>query len=163
MASITKNKETPKTKDLEIAISKYCLIELKHEIVVPRCSAVGFEADILSINKTAFLHEFELKISRQDFLKDKSKTKWQFYESNSKYSPNYFWYVCPKDMIDANEIKDYQGLIYYEKSGVYEIKKPKRISSKKCNKRIYRSMIRSLSYKLLNESIKLDSIQKGFE
>lgn len=145
-----------KTKDLEIAITQYCLIICNHEIVVPRCSSVGFEADILSVTKTAFIHEFEIKVSRQDFKVDKNKNKWQFYEKVGTYCPNYFWYTCPVDLIKPDEIKDYQGLIYVnEDRSVNIIKQAKRIQSKKCNKKVYRRMVRSLSYKLLNESINL--------
>jgi hypothetical protein len=149
-----------KTEDIEIAVINYCLKEVNHEIVVPRCTAVGFEADILSVTKTAFLHEFEIKISKSDFNNDKHKNKWQWYEGVNKYCPNYFWYVCPEDLIKLDEIKDYQGLAYVVKGKLEIIKSPKRIMSKKCNMRIYRSMIRSLTHKLLNEINKKRTYQK---
>jgi hypothetical protein len=147
-------------KDLEIAITQYCLQEVHHDLVVPRCESLGFEADILSVTKTAFLHEFEIKMSRGDFVIDKHKKKWQFYEKIGSHCPNYFWYVCPEDLIKVEELKDYQGLIYCKNNKLTPIKYPTRIGKQKCNKKVWIKMIRSLSYKLLNESIKLRSEKK---
>jgi hypothetical protein len=144
-----------KTSEIEVIMLEYLLSKLKHNIAVPRCEAVGFEADVLSVTSTAFLHEFEIKISKQDFLKENKKKKWIWYEEKQKHCPNYFWYVCEKDLISPEEVKDFAGLIYIDKGKVNIIKSPARLHSAKCNVKLYRKIIRSLSFKLLNESKKL--------
>jgi hypothetical protein len=150
------------TQEIEILLLNYTLKELNHNIAVPRCEALGFEADILSVTKTAFLHEFEIKISRSDFLKESTKKKWKYYENN-KYCPNYFWYVCEEALIKPDEIKDFAGLIYVTKNKIKVVKNPKRLHSGKCNMKTYRKVIRSLSFKLLNESEKLFKLKENLK
>jgi hypothetical protein len=50
---------------------------------------------------------FEVKISRSDFLRD---NKWHLYADYC----NYLYMVCPKGMIQANELPDIAGLMYYD-------------------------------------------------
>ena len=91
------------------------------------CENVGhllsWECDVLSINKSGYLSEFEVKITRSDFLAEKKKVrKWQLMNARSEWTcPNYFWYVCPVDLISQSEIPDYAGLIHITNSGASEI------------------------------------------
>ena len=39
-----------------------------------------WEIDVLSLNKSNYLTEFEVKISRSDFKADAKKKKWVFYQ-----------------------------------------------------------------------------------
>lgn len=61
---------------------------------------------------------YEVKISRGDFLSDE---KWRGY---LQYC-NRFSFVCPKDMIELEELPDYVGLVYYdtEKGSLYTRRK----------------------------------------
>ena len=84
------------------------------------------EADVLSILKSGYITEFEVKISRSDFKADAKKHKWKHYELRIKNSiPNYFYYVCPENLIDKSEIQSYAGLIYVSMEGLKIIKKAK--------------------------------------
>jgi len=89
------------------------------------------ELDVISVNKSGYVVEFEVKISRPDFKADAKKKKWQWYHDKlygaKSYCPNYFIYVCPEGLIKENEIKDYQGLIYVKDGEITIIKKPKLI------------------------------------
>lgn len=84
------------------------------------------EADVLSMLKSGYIVEFEVKISRSDFRADAKKTKWKFYDLRmERHIPNYFYYVCPKDLIDKSEIQDYAGLIYIDQDNIQIIKRAK--------------------------------------
>jgi hypothetical protein len=65
--------------------------------------------------------EFEIKISRGDFLNDAKKSKHQ-----QGGGANYFYYVCPKDMIKKEEVDKRYGLIYVWDTGYIEIVKTPR-------------------------------------
>lgn len=91
----------------------------------------NFEADLLSVSSTGYYYEFEVKISRSDFLRDKTKgshfseLKHEIYATGLDVRrPNYFSYVCPADLISVAEIPPYAGLYYERNGGLEEVRKP---------------------------------------
>lgn len=47
----------------------------RYDVMVPRCmTQIDSEADLLGIRKSGFCDEFEIKLSKTDFLKDRKKT-----------------------------------------------------------------------------------------
>lgn len=83
----------------------------------------NFEHDVLSINWSWYLTEFEVKISKSDFKADFSKRKTPYYQKrNPRFTPNYFYYVCPKDLIKLEDIPDYAWLIYIDSDNFWNIK-----------------------------------------
>lgn len=117
-----------KTKDIQIEIGKMQVLKFHS----PVCENVkylinDFELDVISVSKSGMLYEFEVKISRSDFLADKKKKKEQFYIHYPDRRPNYFSYACPIDLIKQNEIGSNTGLYYVDENGVTEIQAPKRI------------------------------------
>lgn len=83
-----------------------------------------WEIDVLSLNKSDYLTEFEVKVSRSDFKADSKKRKWQFYEKKIETMiSNYFYYACPNGLITENEIPVFAGLIYVANDGIELIKK----------------------------------------
>lgn len=93
-----------------------------------------FEADVLSVSSAGLYWEFEVKISRADFLADKKKglhwgiAKQKLYEAAAAATtPNYFAYVCPPGLIQAAELPDYAGLYYGSGDQLTEIKRPIRL------------------------------------
>lgn len=126
------------TKTLQKAIGKMQVLKYHN----PVCENIGalllyIEMDVMSISKAGLIYEFEVKISEADFKADAKKRKWKYYlkEGYEKFTPNYFSYVCPKDMISISEIPDYAGLYYYDDGDLIECRKPKRIHKEKCDKK----------------------------
>jgi hypothetical protein len=122
------------TKEIQKAVGISCLNRL-HSLVIENISLMhchinicSKEVDVLSINKDGAIFEYEVKISRSDYYADLKKFKHDYFRRGSEYSPNYFSYVCPKDLILKSEIPDYAGLYYYENENIIEIKRPKRIT-----------------------------------
>lgn len=116
------------TKQIQLAVGKMQVLKFHS----PVCENVkylinDFELDVMSISKSGMLYEFEVKISRSDFLADKKKRKHEFYKNYPNYQPNYFSYACPKDLITLNEIGSNCGLYYFEDGEITEIRPPKRI------------------------------------
>ena len=108
-----------------------------------------------------FVHEFEIKTSKQDFLNDfnkkskhellehrkrKPKKSWElgyyiscpsekiYIKDKMIYEtmPNYFWYVCEKGVLLLDDIPNYAGLIEIcDKSWIKWTKKAPRLHNKK--------------------------------
>jgi hypothetical protein len=80
-----------------------------------------WESDYLSLTKSGYLYEGEVKISRSDFKADFQKEKKHTllestYNStaNNKQElcPHYFFYAVPEGLIDVSEVPSYAGLVY---------------------------------------------------
>ena len=129
----------------------------------------GFnEADVFGISGAGQMYEFEIKISRSDFLSDfknKQHKHRLFNERNALYTynvwkkgkmtdatydlivlPNRFYYACPDGLINKNELPDYCGLIYIDEGGKYtEIKSSPLLHHHKANEIIYINIATILS------------------
>jgi len=124
------------TKDIQQSI---CKVEIQKGNLVAENFNYFFagELDVVSVNKSGYVSEFEVKISRPDFRADAKKRKWYFYENYqallnpNPYSPNYFTYVCPTGLIQETDIKPYQGLIWFSEGELTIIRKPKLIHKHK--------------------------------
>lgn len=99
------------------ALANWCL-DKGHAPVVPNCGVFGWEADLLSVTDAGFVHEFEVKISVEDFRADAAKRKHKFLgkPSKTKYGivgPVYFWYAVPLAILDKVEpgLPDTAGLL----------------------------------------------------
>ena len=109
----------------------------------------GWEMDVASLSKSNLLTEYEVKISRQDFLNDKRKKSKKFlcYGGGTnvagRVAPNFFYYICPHGLIKEKEIPEWAGLIYYENGKLKWIKSPKKLHKVKADKdRIFSKMLR---------------------
>lgn len=113
-------------------------------VVVPNSYALYgvLESDLLAFNKNGYLHEVEVKVTKEDFKRDFLKVthaKWDkrlgkdnphrdlYPTSENKhelvkggYGPNYFWFATPKDLIPVEDIPEYAGLLYLVKRKNYK-------------------------------------------
>jgi len=111
-------------RQVQEAVYVYCAIK-NHEIIVPNSCVFGWESDVVSVNKTGFIAEFEIKVTRADFKADAKKErasllvnpaqKTWFGKDVTHPRPNYFFYVVPSGLITAEEVPEYAGLIYAER------------------------------------------------
>lgn len=102
------------TKEIQEALCKMLILKGRQAV----CENFGYhvaEMDVAVLSQSGLLHEYEVKISRSDFLADKKKRKFQYYDQRI-YCPNYFYYVCPEGLIQKNEIPKWAGLYYYDGS-----------------------------------------------
>jgi len=98
----------------------------------------SFECDVLTVTKQGYLSEYEIKVSRSDFLKD-AKKEWKHKNLRDGKRTTRFFYVCPDGLIKPDELPDGYGLIYvkerycsYHKKLMYDLTHP--ISSKRFRK-----------------------------
>lgn len=109
------------------------------DLLIPRFTPVEwFECDMWRLTKAGYSEEFEIKLSVSDFKADFAKVcegsfrfdqdskDWVRPEAFKKHeslaerhprSPNRFWFVLAKDIVDKVEVPDYAGLIVADKWG----------------------------------------------
>lgn len=122
------------TKDIQKAVAS-SLVLRGHEAVCENFGHTVFEMDVASLSKSGMLHEFEVKISRSDFLNDKNKrkkyvAKFDMYgkpTGHEERCPNYFFYVCPVGLIKESEIPVFSGLYYYSDGAISLVRNAKKI------------------------------------
>lgn len=123
-----------KTKAITSALMHRSL--LKGHLFFPNIFYKNLECDLLEINKASgFTTEYEVKVSKADYKKDKFKTLKEYNDQDhitivnevpksqvlkKGQRVNYFYYVVPEGLVEVDEIPYYAGLIYacLNKSGL---------------------------------------------
>lgn len=113
--------------DLQDAL--YCHFGGKnHPLTIPNCGAgcVMGEADLISVTKARYVHEVEIKRSREDFRRDfrqkedKHKAleqgyrrvrEWRSRPDETIVYANYFWFAWPEGLVNEDQIPEYAGLL----------------------------------------------------
>lgn len=93
-------------------------IEEKHSFLNTYC-----DADFVAVTSSGQVYEFEIKVSRADFLRDFKKRRHAIYtDERPGQKPNRFWYVAPPGVVDEN-LPEWAGLIEVTEDGLVEKKK----------------------------------------
>lgn len=103
------------TKFLLNAVSNYARGQGHYAIIPNWYLLKGIEIDVFSI-KGKNIYDFEVKISRGDFVRDGKKGKHGLIK-RGRYPANFFYYVCPAGMIKRAEVPDYAGLLWVNDKG----------------------------------------------
>jgi len=164
-SSINKIKrDNSKSKDISAAFVMY-LYEKSHSPISTRFTGMGLsECDVISVSKSDYIYEYEIKISRADYKKDfiKEKHSQMISENHTKIvkgemmylSPNYFNFITPRGLISLEEVPEYAGLIYINEDLTFDIiKKPLLLHKNKATPQFIRKLAHNLSCKLVFKSI----------
>jgi hypothetical protein len=110
------------------------------------------EADMVSVTKSDFVHEFEIKCSASDYEREfkNKKLRHEVLKEHDNHHPNYdpggnyFWFVCT---FEPEDVPEYAGLMRASSGGVLELKKAPRLHSEKISDRALRYLERGLTYR----------------
>lgn len=158
--------------DIQNKLWSHLQYQKKHNFIYPNnASMFCWEADMISVTGSGYIHEYEIKISKSDFKADFKKPKHKIFlgeNKSHKHFPSYFWYVTYGFEIDETDIPKYAGWIKMSQRGESktlcygEIKKAPKINNykltEKMREKIYKNMfwkywnIRDKERKLLEES-----------
>jgi hypothetical protein len=101
---------------IQTALYRWC-VDKRHPVTIDNCGACTIgKADLLSVTKARFVHEFEIKCQASDFrrefeTKDTKHRRLARGDNRLMSLPNYFWFATPEGLLDAGAIPDYAGLI----------------------------------------------------
>lgn len=180
-------------KDIQERLTVDLLVS--KDIVIPNYFVGHYECDLYRINKAGYTTDYEIKISRSDFLMDFKKSHKEFdltpdgkhiYETKhiagSNYSvrkykdvkkhdfmqagnhTNKFYFVCPKGLIDINELPAKYGLIYIsgDEKPIHcqEIRRAGFFHKNKVDIEAYKHAASNLTYRCLSLSNKVRKYQR---
>jgi len=160
------------SKNIESSLVMH-LYEKSHSPITSHFTGYGLsECDVISISKSDYIYEYEVKISRSDFKADFKKQKHKLMtekksvvermikENNTMVkdtwyiNPNYFYFVVPTNLVSIDEIPEYAGLIYVnELLGFEIIKKAPVIHKVKATHNFIRQLSHNLTCKLVFKKI----------
>lgn len=87
------------------------------DMTLPNFYISGYECDMFRLRKSGLTDEYEIKISRSDFLND-FKKHWGGSKKHDSIKQgrrtNRFWFVVPEGLIEPKEVPDYCGLVYWK-------------------------------------------------
>lgn len=137
------------------------LYQKGHSPITTKFTGGGLgECDVISVSKSDFIYEYEIKTSRSDFKRDFIKEKHQ-HILNENFTAlrageqlylvcNYFHFVVPKDLITEDEVPVYAGLIYLNEDFSFSvIKKAPLLHKVKADSLFIRKLSHNLSCKLV--------------
>lgn len=164
-SSINKIKrDNSASKDIEAGLVMNLYLK-GHSPISTHASPLGLqECDVISISKSDFIYEYEVKISRSDFKADFKKpkhtliTEKKFIKETKKeifyLVPNYFYFVVPENLITIDEIPEYAGLMYLTEKGDFNIiKKAPIIHKTKASNEFIRALSHQLTCKLVFKKV----------
>lgn len=168
------------SKDIESSLVMN-LYEKGHSPISTHFTGYGIgEADVISVSKSDFIYEYEVKISRSDFQADFKKDKHKAMSERKSVefinesitdgrdvwylNPNYFYFVVPENLISIDEVPEYAGLIYVKEQQIGKtedkkvlvfdiIKKPPMLHNIKATRGFIRQLSHNLTCKLVFKKI----------
>jgi hypothetical protein len=160
------------SKNIEAALAMY-LYEKQHSPITSHFTGYGLsECDVISISKSDYIYEYEVKISKSDFKADFKKekhklmlegvgTKERLIKENNQVVkdtwyliPNYFHFVVPENLVTEEEIPEYAGLIYMTENLEFKvIKKAPLMHKTKATYNFIRQLSHNLTCKLVFKKI----------
>lgn len=146
-----------KAKDIEIAVSKY--FGPRKNIILPNISwGIGLkhECDLLIVTKSGYAYEVEIKVSRQDLLKDLKKP-----HKHEHFKLKKLFFAIPEYLKkDIESIPECAGiLIIDENMRVELIRKAKTKGNYKFNETDFFNLARLGGLRVLNLNKKLNKGQ----
>lgn len=124
----------------EKTIQRNLIISRTHKVSIPNIYLFKWESDLLGLNTSGSLYEYEIKTSIQDFRHDFTKkakhsklkiayNSFKLGKSSKHIVPSFFYYVVPKGLIKPIDVPSYAGLIYVAGDKSKVIKKAPRLTS----------------------------------
>lgn len=151
----------------EIQHALFCHYAGSSILMVPNIYVNGsiWESDLVRITRNFYRYEYEIKVSRSDFLNEfrTKKGKHNFF-LGSQRGPNYFYFAVPDGLIKADEIDKRYGLVYlkqwkgYDYIGASVVRRPKLLHKSKVGDKTFESLARSLMYKVFHDRATMRTI-----
>ena len=136
-------------------------LEAKHAFAVPNNTTIfPWESDVISCTRSDMLHEYEIKLTVNDWHKEFREKKFKhrqlaWAKTYARNCPNYFWFVTHGfDLPKKHKLPDWAGWMRVELHPVTDLlhpitmKQAPRLHGQK-NMRARERALRSLSYRLL--------------
>lgn len=103
---------------IQNALHHHCLCK-QNRFAIPNAYLYHNESDLLSVSRSGYVQEYEIKISKADFRADFKKYRHREYQNPGfDRGPAYFSYVAPEGIIEVKDLPEYAGLLHYKEGCV---------------------------------------------
>lgn len=96
--------------EIQRKLINWC-VKSSYDIVIPNFFVNTYEMDVFKLTANGYIFEYEIKISKQDFLRDFKKGK----HETIHHQCNRFFFVVPEGLIESKEIPNKYGVVFYNK------------------------------------------------
>jgi hypothetical protein len=116
------------------------LVDKKHLFITPNVRLFGrYESDLISVSRSHFIYEYEIKVSRDDFFAEFRRKELKHARLSKpvnfkKRIPNYFNFVFPADLYanwDDDPVPEYAGVVVVDGDG-----RAKQVQAARCLHRV---------------------------
>lgn len=139
-----------KTKDIE----RVLVNNIDDHIMSLRTYLADVERDYLTVNKSGYATEYEIKISKSDFKNDFKKQKHKHMKLGRGGIIRRFYFVVPEGMLTIYKIPPYAGWIEIKGKKLITRKKAPLLQARKVSPTQKEKLYRSMMYRFLKESTK---------
>jgi len=129
--------------------------------ITPNVHLFGWESDIIALTGAGYVVEYEIKISRGDYRRDREKKRHRILLSHVKTAdggmrsakfPCRFFYACPPGLISEDSLPPYAGLVYVTPSGIKRQSDAPRLNKSKARKSHRTTLSKSLMWDAWNKA-----------
>lgn len=107
------------SSEIQIAVAKW--LDYRRLVVVPNLSwgMLDYECDVAALTGAGYLYEVEIKVSKADLLRDRSKRKWK---SLTLSKMRKMWFAIPEKLHDCQDlIPECAGILVVDSAGRVEV------------------------------------------
>lgn len=147
-------------KEIQVILyEKWCRKRNQKYILPNVHNLFWWECDLISCTQAGYIIEYEIKISKRDFIADGKKRKHYSFRTFQRYPdiykiPAYFWYVIHGFELGLLDIPEYAGLIRVDRGELYQLKRAPRLHKNKITEKDMGKLLITLSNKYWNYLIK---------
>lgn len=122
-------------RSIQDALYFFCFHK-RHRFMVPNVQMFGWESDFVSVTRDGYVYEYEIKISRKDFLQEFQKARHLhltdpkageaagLWPATQPRGANYLYYATPAELLRVDEIPTHAGLITVSDTGLAQMARP---------------------------------------
>jgi len=123
---------------------------------LPNVYFFKWETDYLAFNDKGMIHEFEIKQTRQDYLKDYGKQKHAAFRAGPNHPeriPNFFTFVLPPGIATRYEIPSYAGVMVWRvergQVRVKTVRQPQQLTQAKAGEGDFEYLVEKSNLKMI--------------
>ncbi len=135
---------------MQVILNTYLYKDLQHKFITPNIHIANWESDLISVTHSQYIREYEIKLSKSDYIKDFKKVKKHTNLNAHTSCISMFYYVIYGFKLEIEDLPEYAGLMIVKKKkycsdyNIKIIKPAPKISNKKITDRqkifLYESM-----------------------
>lgn len=120
------------------------------------------DADFVAVTLAGQVIEYEIKVSRSDFLRDRKKLRHRIYSGERRGRlPNRFWYVTAPNIVREGELPQWAGLLEWSDGQLIERRKAPKFGCEKHDVSVLMRLARAMRFRASKNTVSRTAGQTG--